>query len=311
MPEMKEYSGKDVNGAIESACADFGVLRTQLKVEILDTGSAGIFGIGRKDACIRVGIKAISEEIDDDPFGMADIFDDGLLNPKKSRVEKPKAAASASRRGRSVEKVVEKKRKAVEKHVEKSTAAVPSHSSPSSIAPVSQVPEAEASHEIVEIICSELVKIVQLMGFPSTTEVQVEGLTINVELHSDFEEELIGEEGRVVDSLQYLIRKIAGRKSQERLRINLDVGNYRCRRIKELCVKAVKLAAAVKDGGTSKIMPGLSPAERREVHLVLRQDREVRSRSVGEGMFKKVLIYKPGSSNGGRKSRRNSRRREG
>lgn len=309
MPEMKEYSGKDVNGAIESACADFGVLRTQLKVEILDTGSAGIFGIGRKDACIRVGIKAASEEIDDDPFGMADIFDDGLLKPKKSRVKKPEA--SASRRGRSVEKVVEKKRKAVEKYVEKSTAAAPSFSSPPSIAPKSQVAEAQASHEIVEIIRSELVKIVQLMGFPSTAEVQVEGLTINVELHGDFEEELIGEEGRVVDSLQYILRKIAGRKSQERLRINLDVGNYRCRRIKELCAKAVKLAAAVKAGGTSKIMPGLSPTERREVHLALRHDSEIRSRSVGEGMFKKVLIYKPGSNNGGRKSRRNGRRREG
>ncbi|MBM9519345.1 Jag N-terminal domain-containing protein [Desulforhopalus vacuolatus] len=279
MPEMKEYSGKDVNGAIESACADFGVLQMQLKVEVLDTGSAGIFGIGRKDARIRVGMKAALGEIADDPFGMADIFDEGLLKPEKSGAEK-------------------------------STTAVPAFSSPSPAAPVSQGTEAQASEEIVESICSELVKIVQLMGFPSTTEVQVEGLTVNVELHGDFEEELIGEEGRVVDSLQYLIRKIASRKSRERLRINLDVGNYRCRRIKELCVKAVTLAAAVKDGGSSRIMPGLSPTERREVHLALRHDSGVRSRSVGEGMFKKVLIYKPGSSNGGRKSRRSSRRRE-
>ncbi|MCK9173842.1 MAG: Jag N-terminal domain-containing protein [Desulforhopalus sp.] len=308
MPEMKEYSGKDVNEAIESACADFGVLRTQLKVEILDTGSAGIFGIGRKNACIRVRVKAASGEIDDDPFGVADIFDNGLLNPEKSGVEKQKTSAPGG--GECVEKVVKRKGKAVEKNVEKSTTAVPALSSLPSAVSVPQTPETQASQEIVEIICSELVKIVQLMGFPSTIEVQVEGLTINVELHGDFEEELIGEEGRVVDSLQYLIRKIAGRKSQERLRINLDVGNYRRRRIKELCAKAVKLAAAVKDGGSSRVMPGLSPAERREVHIVLRHDSEVRSRSVGEGMFKKVLIYKPGSSNGGRKSRRNGRRRE-
>jgi spoIIIJ-associated protein len=30
------------------------------------------------------------------------------------------------------------------------------------------------------------------------------------------------------------------------------------------------------------------------VHILLQEDKEVRSRSVGDGLFKKVLIYKPG-----------------
>ena len=44
----------------------------------------------------------------------------------------------------------------------------------------------------------------------------------------------------------------------------------------------------------TQAIPALNPSERRVVHMLLQDDKEVRSRSVGEGLFKKVLIYKPG-----------------
>ncbi|MCI5143981.1 MAG: hypothetical protein D3923_00300 [Candidatus Electrothrix sp. AR3] len=58
--------------------------------------------------------------------------------------------------------------------------------------------------------------------------------------------------------------------------------------------QALKLAVQVKEDGMTQAIPALNPSERREVHMVLQDDKGIRSRSVGDGLFKKVLIYKPG-----------------
>ena len=51
----------------------------------------------------------------------------------------------------------------------------------------------------------------------------------------------------------------------------------------------------MKVDGKTQAIPALNPSERRVVHVMLQDDKSIRSRSVGDGLFKKVLIYKPGS----------------
>jgi spoIIIJ-associated protein len=72
----------------------------------------------------------------------------------------------------------------------------------------------------------------------------------------------------------------------------------------ELQARAVRLAQEVKETGKTRTIPAINPAERRMVHMALQDDTEIRSRSVGEGLFKKVLIYLPG------KGRRRSPRKK-
>ncbi|MCI5120159.1 MAG: RNA-binding protein, partial [Candidatus Electrothrix sp. AUS4] len=109
-----------------------------------------------------------------------------------------------------------------------------------------------------------------------------------------YEDELVGKEGRTLDSLQYLLRKITSRRLPERIMLSLDVGTYRERRAEELRELALELAAQVREEGKTQAIPALNPSERRVVHMVLQDDHTIRSRSVGAGLFKKVLIYKPG-----------------
>ena len=72
------------------------------------------------------------------------------------------------------------------------------------------------------------------------------------------------------------------------------------------------MAEKVKADGKTQVIPALSPSERRVVHMSLQDDKEIRSRSVGDGLFKKILIYKPGQGNkGGGRKRNNSRGRRG
>ena len=159
------------------------------------------------------------------------------------------------------------------------------------------------STESLEIVKTELLQLVTLMGFPSTLEVETVGQSVACTLRGEFEEDLIGGDGKVLDSLQYILRKIISRKVPERLRISINVGDFRETRLEELKVKAVELAALVKEDGKTQVLPALNPAERRVIHMILQEDKEIRSRSVGDGLFKKILIYKPGKGNrpGGRK----------
>jgi len=80
----------------------------------------------------------------------------------------------------------------------------------------------------------------------------------------------------------------------DRIMLALNAGDFRERRAEELKVRAVELADKVKADGKTQSISALNPSERRVVHMILQEDKGVRSRSVGEGLFKKVLIYKPG-----------------
>ncbi len=277
MPERHDFYGKNVTRAIENACRELGVRHEQLDVEIITAGSAGIFGFARKQAHIQVTLKEGQDGGVSDPYGVSDIFAESL-------------AAVKGERGQATQEFAGKEKTA---------------RSDAFLADTDEEDEGVSSADIA-LLEKELLEIILLMGFTANVITTVAGRTIEMVLHGDYEEELVGDGGRVLDSLQYLLRKIAGRKLSRAVRLNLDVGNYRTRRLAEMKELAFELAGKVKKDGRTRAIPALSPAERREVHLHLQEEGAIRSRSVGEGMFKKVLIYKPGSNKG----RRNFRNRK-
>jgi spoIIIJ-associated protein len=124
--------------------------------------------------------------------------------------------------------------------------------------------------------------------------VELDNQTVVCKISGEHQDALTGQEGRTLDSLQYLLRKMTTRLLPDRTKLALEVGDYRERRIEELKKRVLELAAQVREDGMTQAIPALNPSERRAVHMLLQDDKEVRSRSVGEGLFKKVLIYKPG-----------------
>ena len=132
------------------------------------------------------------------------------------------------------------------------------------------------------------------MGFPSEVTVELVNYSVFCRISDEHQQDLVGSEGRTLDSLQYLLRKMMAKRLPDRMMLTLDVGDYRDRRIEELKEQAVAFAEQVKEDGKTQAIPALNPSERRVVHMILQEDKAIRSRSVGEGLFKKVLIYKPG-----------------
>lgn len=283
--DKKDFYGKEVAAAIKAACDTLRVPQEKLEIEVVATGSNGIFGLIRKKAHIRVSVRPDIEE------AVAEVFEvDTLVAPEPI-----------------IDRQVEKKTEPAV-HVKEKKGAEPGHESAvdeddEDDEQTDRDSATEVSPESVEIVKTELLQLVELMGFPSTLEVETEGSSVACTLRGEFEENLTGADGKVLDSLQYLLRKIVSRKVPERLRISINVGEFREKRLEELKVRAVEMAAQVKEDGKTQVLPALNPSERRIIHMILQEDKDIRSRSVGDGLFKKILIYKPGKGNrnGGRK----------
>ena len=55
MKQTQEFDGKDIESAVNKACTELSLSKSQLKYDVISTGATGIFGIvGRKNARIRV-----------------------------------------------------------------------------------------------------------------------------------------------------------------------------------------------------------------------------------------------------------------
>ena len=166
-----------------------------------------------------------------------------------------------------------------------------------------KAPEAEIDPEIGAHLEKTLARILALMEMESEVRVEVGGNRIDALISGPHVEEITADGGAILDSLQYLMRKIASRELTGKLILNLDAGGYRERRKAELEKKALELAARARETGRTLSIGSLNPGERRIVHLALQGQEDIRSRSVGDGHFKKVLIYVPGRSRPRRKTR--------
>ena len=271
----KDFYAKEVAGAIKKACASFKVPQEDLDIEVVETGSTGIFGLIRKKAHIRVTVKSgdLKKAAPSKPVKKASEQETPPVQDKKEKVEK----AEPQDKKEKVEKAEPQEKK------EKQDKEVVPAKEPEPLSP-----------ESVEIVRHDLSELLRLMGFPSEVTAEVDGATVNCQVSDEYEEEITGQEGKIIDSLQYLIRKMAARKVEQKIRFSIDIGKFREKRKVELMERAKELAALVREDGKTQVIPPLNPSERRVVHVVLQDEKDIRSRSVGSGLFKKVLIYKPG-----------------
>jgi len=296
-----DFYGKEVTDAIRSACEALNVPQEMLDIEVIETGSTGIFGLIRKKAKIRVSVK---EEGADQTIQSEMVVSVASLQEEQ---ETPKSVSTADYADVVKESEDEKGESAgqsvddVEDNDidEDEDEGIPGES------------EGDVADETLQIVQAEVAHLIELMGYPSTVEVSATGLSVSCSVKGEFEEELAGPEGKTLDSIQYLVRKIIARKCSDRLRISINVGDFRERRLEELKIRAVELAKMVRESGKTQVLPALNPSERREIHMVLQEDKEVRSRSVGDGLFKKILIYKPGKGNRGGRRKSAPRNRRG
>ena len=286
MAKEQDFYGSNVADAIANACKELSALQEELTIELLETGSPGIFGLCRKRARIRVSRKG-------QPKSAAEI-----VHPEQPVAAAPPAEpvpAKEPPKKKEQRPAKERKKPAVKPLPEKAEQLQQAEEPESKAAPAEELgPYVPPTTEALEAVRQDVVKLLELMSCPSAVTVELDNQTVACKISGEHQDALTGQEGRTLDSLQYLLRKMTTRLLPDRTKLALEVGDYRERRIEELKKRVLELAAQVREDGMTQAIPALNPSERRSVHMLLQDDKEVRSRSVGEGLFKKVLIYKPG-----------------
>lgn len=247
-----EKTGKSVEEAIADALKELNVTEEQAVIEVLEEGKKGFFGFGRKDARVRVTIKeeTVVEEVE---------ITETIVTVNEEKAEELP--------------VVKDEPAAAE-------------------APAAEPKKAVVNEEAVIKAKEFLQKIFAAMKIEVVMEkfINKNDGSVTFKLHGDDMGILIGKHGQTLDSLQYLTNLVANKNSLERVRVIIDVEDYRERRVETLTRLASRLADKVKRSGERVALEPMNPHERKIIHMALQNDRRVTTLSEGEEPYRHVVI---------------------
>jgi len=101
---------------------------------------------------------------------------------------------------------------------------------------------------------------------------------------------VIGERGKTLSEIQHLLRILIKKRINQVLFIELDINNYKGKKKEMLNDVAKDIADEVIFYKKEKILPQMNPYERRIIHLALKDRKEVKTESIGEGLERRIVI---------------------
>jgi spoIIIJ-associated protein len=259
-----EVEGKSKDDAMQKAARELGVPVEEIGIEVLSDSGRGFFGfVGGKKVKIRAWSKRESREE----------LHDEVLAIQQAVVEEPVPVAS----------VEEEEAGETEKAGE-----------------AEETGEAEDT-EKAQKAQEALQGLIGWLSEQATVEIKEEtSERILLEIHGDKTGLLIGKRGQTLDALQFLANKMVNRSRDSAKRIEVDMEQYRKRREQSLRSMAVRLGQKVKKKRKPITIEAMNAHDRRIVHLTLKNDRALETKSVGKGEMRKLVIH---PVNGGRSKR--------
>jgi len=156
---------------------------------------------------------------------------------------------------------------------------------------VRAVPSAEAEPDMLPAAQELLEQFLQKMGESAQVTASLEDDRLSLKVATDDAGLLIGKQGQTLEALQYLVTKIISKKSKRKVRLVIDIESYRARHNEALTSLALKYGEKVKKSGKPVTLNPMNPHDRRLVHLALQADKDLKTMSRGEGLFKKIVVY--------------------
>jgi spoIIIJ-associated protein len=231
-----EIIAPSVEEALEQGLADLGMTEDDVDVEVLDTGSKGLFGLGSRQVRVRITVK----------------------NSNQPEFAKPTT-----------------------------------RSDPSQDENQSQDIGQDEVLNLTEQVVSELLHKMKVTAQVSAHhgDVDEEGRQpIYVDIRGSDLGILIGRKAEILNALQYIVNLILGKQMEHWVQVIVDVEGYRVRRERQIRQMASRMAEQAIKSGKRQILEPMSAAERRLVHLELRNSPDVVTHSIGEEPARKVTI---------------------
>ena len=142
--------------------------------------------------------------------------------------------------------------------------------------------------EKVDVFLKELLSKMPTQGLTHTIEIEENALKIDIS--GEDTGYLIGYRGEVLNSIQNVITNVANKGNKEKVKVMLNIGGYREKREKDLENLALKIAASVVKTGKSITLEPMTAYERKVIHTKLQQNSKVKTYSVGEEPYRKLVV---------------------
>ena len=279
------YVGVTVDEAIKKGLKDLSLTEDAVKIEVIEGGSAGIFGLFKKEA--KVKLIPLDEEYN-----------------KAEATAKVAEVAKKEEKVVEVDKTIEKAEVAVEKVVEQEVyvektetveeeAVVETEDIEENEEPVKKAKREDYIVKNQDRIVSYLQNIVIAMGYPdATVDFREDGnrhFTLNIKTEENTSL-IIGKRGVTLNSLQFLVNNFAKKFSSHYFRIEVDCDDYRENRKKTLEDLALNLAKKSKKIGKPVELEPMTSIERKIIHNALTGIKNVETESRGEEPHRYLVI---------------------
>lgn len=143
----------------------------------------------------------------------------------------------------------------------------------------------------VEIFIKDfLKKLGALMSIDVDMEILEKDGIYSITLVSDNNAILIGKEGKTLNSIQTILRQTLKNASEFSIKVNLDVSNYKLKKMKNIERLVKDLAKEVKETKLSVSLEPMNSYERRLVHTIIGEYPDLETESTGEGKERHVTI---------------------
>ncbi len=323
-----EISSATVEQAISEALQQLGAAEDDVVIEVLATPRSGLLGLGARDARVRVSRRAevaatsgVTAPPPAPPPQRREAPPAQRPQQPSRRVEQPpsqpKAEAASPPRAPQAQPPAREPRPERERQRSRpprqERAAASDADDLSADSAMEDVGDANSHSanldEQVKEASELLAQILELMNEKSEIRRgQGDRESLELEIRGDGSGILIGRHGQTLDALEYLLNRIVARRIKDAMPILLDTESYRARRREQLHRMALSMGERAKRDHAGVKLDPMPPRDRRIVHLALKDDPMITTRSAGEGFLRAVEIVPVDAQRERRGSGRENRR---
>lgn len=132
--------------------------------------------------------------------------------------------------------------------------------------------------------------LLEKLGFEATCEYSSENNTI--EITTEDHAILIGKRGENLRALQYIFNVLRRYALPESEFVAIDVAGYKKERLEKVQKIAEEAVEEVLETGQPKTLPSMNSFERRQVHMVLAENPDIITESIGQEPHRTIVIKK-------------------
>lgn len=266
---MNEFTARTVAEAIAAGLQALQLTTETAKIEIIDEGHSGVFGLGARPAVVRISPLVAP------------------ASPETTEASSPEPQATPEPAPVPAAEITPSADTAGEEEDDAAT----------SSAETEATPEDDENARVLEMSKTFLQKMLDLMHLQTQVQAEIQApqqagddpvYYLNIE--GEDLGILIGRRGETLNAIQYLVRLYANRHLHYWPRIEIDVEGYKQRRVHTLQKLALTMADRAVQSGKTVVLEAMPARERRLIHLALRDREDVTTQSIGEGENRKVTI---------------------